>query len=87
MAFFNGDASDIFINGIETQFLGPGNSREIVISQFDRLRRILQRKSALLWHNTYLGKYIDKALVRVGLRIQIFPNIPTVSDTLKRRWE
>lgn len=87
MAFFNGVAWDTFITDIQTQYLGPGNAREIITFQLYRLHRVLQRKSALFWHSTYLGKYIDNSIVPFGLRIQIFPNIPTVRDTLKSRWE
>lgn len=86
-AFFDGLAWDTFITDIQNKYLDPENSSEELFFLFDRLRRALQWKSAIFYQHDYLQKYIDSEIVPFGLRIPIFPTIPTVSDSLKLQWE
>lgn len=85
--FFEGSGWDEFVSDIRKRHLGPDNSLEELFFIFEQLRRALQRKSALYWHHFYLNKYITNKIVPFGLRIQIFPTIPIVSDSLKNLWE
>lgn len=86
-AFFDGPGWATFVSDIQNKYLGPNNSPEELYFLFDRLLRALQRKSALFWHHLYLKKYIDAKIVPFGLRVQFFPTIPTIGDSLKLQWK
>lgn len=52
-----------------------------------RLQRLLEKKVRFYWHKTYFQKYAEHKIVPWGLRIQLFPNIKKINDSLKASWE
>lgn len=54
---------------------------------FIRLQRLLEKKVRIYWHKTYFEKYAEHKIIPWGLRIQLFPNIKKINDTLKTSWE
>lgn len=54
---------------------------------FMRLQRLLEKKVRLYWHKSNFEKYSDNQIVPWGLRIQIFPNVKKINDSLKQSWE
>lgn len=58
-----------------------------VSSLFQKLTKVLERKSALFWHVKTFGRYIEEQINPFGLCIQIFPNVDLISDECKAEWE
>lgn len=69
-------------------FFEQGDQIELSISSlFQKLTKVLERKSALFWHVKTFDRYIEEQINSVGLRVQIFPNADLISDECKTEWE
>ncbi|XP_040196297.1 uncharacterized protein LOC120929125 [Rana temporaria] len=67
------------------------NSADITEPELDRafvrLQRLLEKKVRVFWHKHYFSKYCENHITPWGLRIQIFPNLKKIDDSLKTEWE
>lgn len=54
---------------------------------FNGLTRLLERQSAMFWHINYLDRYNLEDIKPLGLRVQIFPNLPNIGEEFRNRWE
>lgn len=54
---------------------------------FDSVKTLLEKKSNVYWHSTYLEKYIAESLVPYGLRLKLFPHFKKPSNSFRAKWE
>lgn len=87
MADFCGEAWE----GLMTRIQASQNASTITDAELDRafirLQRLLEKKVRIYWHKIYFEKYAEHKIIPWGLRIQLFPNIKKINDTLKASWE
>lgn len=87
MADFCGEAWE----GLMTRIQASQNVSTITDAELDRafmrLQRLLEKKVRIYWHKTYFEKYAEHKIIPWGLRIQLFPNIKKINDSLKASWE
>lgn len=84
MATFCGQAWE----GLMTKIQESQNSAEISEAELDRafirLQSLLEKKVRIFWHKKYFDKYALNSVIPWGRRIQIFPNVKKIDDSLKQ---
>lgn len=75
------------MSGYERDFEQGDRVKTLISSLFQKLNRILEKKSALFWHIKSLDRYSKEKINPLGLRVQIFPNLDQISTECKREWE
>lgn len=75
--------------GLKTKIQTSQNNYNITDAELDKafMRLLLEKKVCIYWHKLYFEKYTENQIVPWGLRIQIFPNVKKVNDSLKSSWE
>lgn len=87
MARFKGPMWANMMSTCQTKFsTDEGANLDLNTFRFS-LKKLLEQKSLSHWHHHFLAKYIESGTNPYGLRIQKFPNLPKISDTLKKKWE
>lgn len=54
---------------------------------YNSVKILLERKTNVYWHTTYLEKYIEESIVPFGLRLRLLPHFKKPSETFKAKWE
>lgn len=87
MSNFQGDEWVNLMSGYETDFEQGDRVKTLISSLFQKLNKVLEKKSALFWHVKSLDRYIKEKINPLGLRVQVFPNLDQTSTDLKKEWE
>lgn len=87
MADFCGEAFTDLMTKIRSSKTEANVSDDELDRAFMRLQRLLEKKVRTYWHKAYFEKYSLNGIVPWGLRIQIFPNLRKITDSLKQSWE
>lgn len=72
--------------GYETDFEQGDKIETEITSLVHKLNRVLEKKSAILWHTKTFDRYIKENINPLGLRVQIFPNSDQISHGCKKEW-
>lgn len=72
------------MSSYKTDFEQGDRVKTLVSSLFQKLNRVLEKKSALFWH---VKSYSKEKINPLGLRVQIFPNLDQISTECKKEWE
>lgn len=72
MSNFQGDGWVNLMSSYETDFEQGDRAKTLISSLFQKLNRVLEKKSALFWHIKSLDRYNKEKINPLGLRVPIW---------------
>ncbi|XP_077325619.1 uncharacterized protein LOC143960693 [Lithobates pipiens] len=87
MNMFQGHEWDTLMLGYETEFEKNDRADTEITTLTSKLMKLLEKKSALFWHIKSFDRYNKEKINPLGLRVQIFPNVDSISSECKTEWE
>lgn len=87
MATFTGQKWETLMSACSAQWGQESKGQLESGETFWVYKNLLEKKTNLHWHVTYLQKYATKGIIPFGLRIKLFPHFKNPSPTFKNNWE